>query len=62
MAHDAPRHVGFLGPAGTFTEEALFTQRDYATAKLTPYATMTDVLDAVQRGQEDLGFVPIENA
>jgi len=62
MAHDAPRHVGFLGPVGTFTEEALFTQPDYRAAELTPYATMADVLDAVQHGREDLGFVPIENA
>ena len=54
--------VAFFGPVGTFTEEALLTQPDYAAAALEPRSTITDVLDAVASGQVDLGFVPIENA
>jgi len=53
--------VAFFGPTGTFTEEALLTQADYAAAALVPFPTITDVFDAVDRGEVDLGFVPIEN-
>jgi prephenate dehydratase len=54
--------VAFLGPNGTFTEEALLSQEDYAAASLVACPTIGDVLDAVRRGTADLGFVPIENA
>ncbi len=57
-----PPSVAFLGPLGTFTEEALLTQEDYAAAALTPMDTIGDVLEAVGSGTVDLGFVPIENA
>ncbi len=58
----AATSVAFLGPLGTFTEEALLTQPDYAAAVLEPRATIGEVLDAVGRGDVGLGFVPIENA
>lgn len=58
----APRRIGYLGPAGTFTEEALISQPDYAGAELSELGSLPEVLDAVQQGQVDLGFVPIENA
>ena len=54
--------VGFLGPLGTFTEQALKTQPDLAAAEHVLYRTMPDVLDAVERGEVDLGFVAIENS
>ncbi len=57
-----PRRVGFLGPPGTFTEQALLTQPDLAAAELVPYPTMPDVLRAVEGGEVDLGFVAIENS
>ncbi len=57
-----PSSVAFLGPLGTFTEEALLTQEDYAAAALEPMDTIGDVLEAVRSGSVDLGFVPIENA
>ena len=57
----APTSVAFFGPAGTFTEEALLTQPDYAAAALRPTPTITDAFDAIERGEVDLGFVPIEN-
>ena len=56
------RRVGYFGPAGTFTEQALLTQRDLAALEHVPYRTVPDVLDAVQSGEVDLGFVPIENS
>ena len=54
--------VGVFGPFGTFTEQALRTQADLATGELVPYRTVPDVLDAVDSGEVDLGFVPIENS
>jgi prephenate dehydratase len=55
------RAVAFLGPAGTFTEEALSTQDDLFGAPV-PKSTIGDVLDAVRSGEVELGFVPIENS
>ncbi len=54
--------VGFLGPLGTFTEQALLTQPDLAEAELVPMAEMPDVLQAVEAGHVDLGFVALENS
>ncbi|MEP7113224.1 MAG: prephenate dehydratase, partial [Ilumatobacteraceae bacterium] len=54
--------IGFLGPLGTFTEQALKSQPDLAAAELVLYRTMPDVLDAVEGGEVDLGFVAIENS
>ena len=54
--------IAFLGPAGTFTEEALFTQADYASRTVLPVGGLPEVLDAVHTGSADLAFVPIENS
>lgn len=57
-----PVRVGFLGPFGTFTEQALRSQPDLAAGELIPMRTMPDVLDAVGEGAVDFGFVAIENS
>jgi prephenate dehydratase len=57
----APR-VGFLGPEGTFTEQALLTQADLAQAELIAHESIQDVITATAAGDLDLGFVPIENS
>ena len=54
--------IGFLGPFGTFTEQALMSQADLAAGELVPYRTMPDVLDAVEAGEVAYGFVAIENS
>jgi prephenate dehydratase len=54
--------VGFLGPLGTFTEQAVKTQPDLAAAEHVLYRTMPDVLDAVDAGEVDYGFIAIENS
>ena len=54
--------LGFLGPFGTFTEQAVKTQPDLAAMQHVLYRTMPDVLDAVEAGEVDLGFVAIENS
>jgi len=61
VAH-TPSRIGFFGPFGTFTEQALLTQPDLAAGELVPFRSVPDVLDAVARGDVDAGFVPIENS
>jgi prephenate dehydratase len=54
--------VGYLGPRGTFAEEALGTQADLASAEAVPFRTVPQVLSAVERGDVEVGLVPIENS
>jgi prephenate dehydratase len=54
--------VAYFGPEATFTQEALLSESDLAGVAQAPYPSITAVLDAVARGEADLGFVPIENA
>ncbi|MXZ67669.1 MAG: hypothetical protein F4Z17_01420 [Acidimicrobiia bacterium] len=55
------RSLGFLGPAGTFTEQALVTRKDLAAMRRQPFNSMLQVLKSVEAGVVDVGFVPIEN-
>ncbi|HUW01606.1 MAG TPA: prephenate dehydratase [Acidimicrobiales bacterium] len=61
-AASVPSRVGFLGPLGTFTEMALLTQPDLASAELHAIGSISDVLFATRDGEVDLGFVAIENS
>ncbi|MGH9064959.1 MAG: prephenate dehydratase [Acidimicrobiales bacterium] len=54
--------VAYLGPPGTFTEEALLGQVDLAERALVPLASIPEVLRAAQDGSAELGFAPIENS
>lgn len=54
--------VAFLGPPGTFTEEALRSQPDLAGEELVPIRSVPEVITGVERGEADLGVVPIENS
>jgi prephenate dehydratase len=54
--------VAYFGPEATFTHEALLTQPDLAVTQLRSLGAITDVLEAVARGDAEFGFVPIENA
>ncbi|PON14219.1 hypothetical protein C2W62_30210 [Candidatus Entotheonella serta] len=51
--------IGFLGPAGTYTEEAAMAA--VADATYRPYPSIEAVFEAVQQGEVDRGLVPIEN-
>jgi prephenate dehydratase len=57
-----PVRIGFLGPEGTFTEEALLSEPEYARADVVPLGSLVEVLESVRDGRIDLGFVPLENA
>jgi prephenate dehydratase len=54
--------VGFLGPHGTFAEEALLTQPDLAAGDAVPFRDIPHVITAVEGGEVDVGIVPIENS
>jgi prephenate dehydratase len=54
--------IGFLGPPGTFTEEALRSDPVLAAANLRPLPSFVQVLSAVTDGGVDYGFVALENS
>ena len=55
------RSVAFLGPAGTFTEEALLASAEDEVEAI-PYATVYETVMAVQDGHVEGAVVPIENS
>ena len=54
--------VAYLGPPGTFTEEALLSQADLVDADLVAMRSMPEVLAATSAGDVDMGFVALENS
>lgn len=54
--------LGYLGPAGTFSEEAARTATDADAAELVGLATVRDTILAVHDGDVDRAIVPIENS
>jgi prephenate dehydratase len=56
------RSIAFLGPVGTFSEQALLSQDDLASAELLPLPTFAEVLRSAEDGEVDYAFVAIENA
>jgi prephenate dehydratase len=54
--------VGYLGPEGTFSHEALVAQPAAARAELHSLPTVHDTVMAVDDGRVDRAFVPIENS
>lgn len=57
-----PARYAYLGPEGTFTEQALRSLPAAAKAELQPCSTVTVALDAVRNGEADGAVVPIENS
>lgn len=53
--------VGYLGPSGTFTEQALHTQPDLASLNHQRFGSIVEVLRAVESGVVDYGLAAIEN-
>ncbi|MDB5083842.1 MAG: prephenate dehydratase, partial [Bacilli bacterium] len=54
--------VGFLGPEGTFSEEAARKSFiNYPDASFQPYSTILDVMEAARAGEVVFGVVPAEN-
>jgi prephenate dehydratase len=56
----APR-IAYLGPQGTFSEEALLSEPDLAEGELFAFSTISDAITACANGAVDAAFVPLEN-
>ena len=57
------KKIAFLGPEGTFTEEALIKYiKDLKEYEKMPISTIQDVIKSVDRGEVWQGVVPIENS
>jgi prephenate dehydratase len=54
--------VGYLGPEGTFSHEALVATPGASELELVSLATVHDTVMAVNDGRVDRAFVPIENS
>jgi len=54
--------LGYLGPPGTFSEEAARQAAPTPEAELVPFASIHDAVLAVQRGDSDRALVPVENS
>jgi prephenate dehydratase len=54
--------VAYLGPAGTFTEDALRSAERASEFEPVEAATISDAILAVQRGEAERAFVPFENS
>jgi len=54
--------VGYLGPAGTFSEEALLSSAVPDSIEPVPQTTIYDTVMALRRGEVEWAIVPIENS
>jgi prephenate dehydratase len=54
--------VGYLGPAGTFTEEALLASAAPDAVEPVALASIYDTVSALRQGTVSLAIVPIENS
>lgn len=61
MQLDRPITISYLGPTGTYSEEAA-TMLFGETVTLFPQITITSVILAVDRGEADIAVVPMENS
>ena len=60
-ALEAPVTVAYLGPAGTFTEAAVFKRFGQA-CKHVPCASIDEVFREVESGEANYGVAPVENS
>jgi chorismate mutase/prephenate dehydratase len=61
LALEKPLTVGFLGPAGTFSQQAAFKHFGHAVVA-EPYASIADIFRAVENEDCQFGVVPVENS
>src|SRR5215471_20003038 len=57
-----PSRFVYLGPEGTFAEQALRTLPAAAAGTRTPARSVPEALDAVRAGDADAALVPLENS
>ena len=61
LAQQEPLKVAFLGPEGTFTQQAVYKQFGHSVRAL-PLTSIEEVFHEVEAGTADFGVVPIENS
>jgi len=61
LAQQEPLKVAFLGPEGTFTQQAVYKQFGHSVRAL-PLTSIEEVFHEVESGTADFGVVPIENS
>jgi chorismate mutase/prephenate dehydratase len=61
LALEKPLEIAFLGPEGTFTQQAAFKHFGHAV-KTIPATTINDIFDTVESGHCQFGVVPMENS
>jgi chorismate mutase/prephenate dehydratase len=61
LAQQEPLKVAFLGPEGTFTQQAVLKHFGHSVRAM-PLPSIAEVFYEVQAGHADFGVVPIENS
>src|SRR5688572_13040684 len=61
LAQQEPLKVGFLGPEGTFTQQAVLKHFGHSVRAL-PLISVEECFHEVDAGTADFGVVPIENS
>ena len=61
LAQQEPLKIGFLGPRGTFSEQAVRKHFGHSSHGL-PLASIEEVFQEVESGNADFGVVPVENS
>ena len=61
LAQQEPLKVAFLGPEGTFSQQAVLKHFGHSVRAL-PLTSIGEVFEEVQAGHADFGIVPIENS
>jgi prephenate dehydratase len=57
----APTRAGYLGPRGTFSEEALLASAIPGTVEAVPFRSIYETVAALRRDQVRYAIVPVEN-
>lgn len=61
LAQQEPLKVGYLGPQGTFSEQAVFKHFGHSARGL-PLVSIEEVFGEIEAGHADFGVVPVENS
>ncbi len=61
LAQEKPLKVAYLGPEGTYSQQAVFKQFGHSVRALS-LASIDEVFQEVQAGNADFGVVPVENS
>ena len=61
LAQQEPLKIGYLGPEGTFSQQAVHKHFGHS-AKGLPLVSIEEVFDEVAAGNADFGVVPVENS